>query len=286
MSKIPQTSHTEISQTEKKSNETKFALENVAHIADLLAEKLDMAIHDVDQVTKETKILALNGAIEAASAGAHGKTFEVVASQMSELAEKTNQITTRMKNETRQEIVDLAQVIKEQAKDFRGMRLSDLALTNIDLIDRNLYERSADIRWWATDRSVIEAITKNTEESCDFASHRLAIILKSYTVYHDLILCDLNGNIIASGKSNQFVLTGKNCLEKPWFQCAIDTKNGTEFGFQAVHKSRIDGECPITFSCLVHEDGDTNKKPIGVLASVFNWNSLAQKMISGRSRLS
>ena len=30
-------------------------------------------------------------------------------------------------------------------------------LTNIDLIDRNLYERSCDVRWWATDSSVVDA---------------------------------------------------------------------------------------------------------------------------------
>ncbi len=30
-----------------------------------------------------------------------------------------------------------------------GERLVDLALNAIEIIDRNLYERSCDVRWWA-----------------------------------------------------------------------------------------------------------------------------------------
>ena len=51
-------------------------------------------------------------------------------------------------------INDFSSILSNQV---RGTRLSDLALNNIDLIDRNLYERSCDVRWWATDSSIWHA---------------------------------------------------------------------------------------------------------------------------------
>ena len=37
------------------------------------------------------------------------------------------------------------------AEQAQGARLADLALNAIEIIDRNLYERTCDVRWWATD---------------------------------------------------------------------------------------------------------------------------------------
>ena len=34
----------------------------------------------------------------------------------------------------------------------------DLALNAIEFIDRNLYERTCDVRWWATDSAVVDCV--------------------------------------------------------------------------------------------------------------------------------
>ena len=34
---------------------------------------------------------------------------------------------------------------------MRSLVMDNLALNAIELIDRNLYERTCDVRWWATD---------------------------------------------------------------------------------------------------------------------------------------
>ena len=39
-----------------------------------------------------------------------------------------------------------------------------------DLIDRNLYERTCDVRWWATDDSLVQALTKHTQAAYQYAS--------------------------------------------------------------------------------------------------------------------
>lgn len=267
------------SQTENEESNENFSLEKVLEISDLLANRLDLAIGEVNTVNKKMSILSVNASIESAHAGDAGKAFTIVSSYMRDLSLETTEITKKMKTDAKNEIEHLSKIIKSQIEKFRGTRLSYLALTNIDLIDRNLYERTADIRWWSTDSSLVEALTKRTPESSKFASRRLGIILNAYTVYHDLILCDLDGIVIASGKSGVYDLIGKDCSKKLWFQNAKNTMNGESFGFQTVHKSKIKDQYPMTFSCKVHKEGNTNNSAIGILASVFNWNGLAQEIM-------
>ena len=176
--------------------EATFTLESVAELAELLASKTETAINEIMEINDKTHVLAINALIEASRAGEKGRAFSVVAEEMSKLSTNVSDITEKMRHESRDAITDLGNIIKIQATNVRGTRLSDLALVNIDLIDRNLYERSCDIRWWARDSSVVSALSTITQENYDFTSMRLGVILNAYTVYFDLVLCDLEGNVI------------------------------------------------------------------------------------------
>jgi hypothetical protein len=255
-----------------------FTLEEVVEFTDLIAEKLDGAIDKVDSINHKTHVLSVNASIEAARAGTYGRPFGIVATNMSELSEETSKITDRMRNDTK-EILRVGSMIKSQSKDFRGNRLSNMALVNIDLIDRNLYERTADVRWWATDGSVVDALSKKTPDSYTFASKRLGVILQAYTVYYDLVLADTNGNIVANGNS-QFYSVNTNVSDSAWFTSAMRTKSGSEFGFQTVHRSPlVNSNLSLVYSCAVRENGDTKGNIVGVLGVIFKWESLSQTVI-------
>jgi hypothetical protein len=246
---------------------------------DLIAEKLDTAIDKVDNINHKTHVLSVNASIEAARAGTYGRPFGIVATNMSELSEETSKITEKMRNDTK-EILQVGTLIKTQSKDFRGKRLTDLALVNIDLIDRNLYERTADVRWWATDGSVVGALTNKTRESYEFVTKRLGVILQAYTVYYDLVLADVNGNIIANGNPQKFSSVNANVADSSWFTSAMRTKNGGEFGFQTVHHSPlVSNNLALIYSCAVRENGDTKGNIIGTLGVIFKWESLSQTVI-------
>ena len=47
--------------------------------------------------------------------------------------------------------------------------------------------------------------------------------------------------------------------------------------------SSTSGSHTMTFSCKVHENGDPNRPAIGVLAAVFNWDGLAQRVVNETS---
>lgn len=256
----------------------KFTLEEVVEFTDLIAEKLDNAIDKVDNINHKTHVLSVNASIEAARAGTYGRPFGIVATNMSELSEETTKITEKMRNDTK-EILQVGSLIKAQSKDFRGNRLSDLALVNVDLIDRNLYERTADVRWWATDGSVVDALAKKTPESYDAVAKRLAVILQAYTVYYDLVLADTDGKIVANGNP-QYSSANTPVADSRWFSSAVKTKSGSEFGFESVHRSGlVDNNLALIYSCAVRENGDTKGKVIGVLGVIFKWESLSQTII-------
>ena len=242
-----------------------------------LSSMLTNAIDEIGDINANTRLLALNARIEAARAGEAGAAFSVVAGEVQSLSEKTSSVANELATQTKQSISELSRII---GTSVRGTRLSDVALTNIDLIDRNLYERSCDVRWWATDSSVVDALTKKTAEARQFACDRLGVILNSYTVYVDLVLADMEGKIVANGRPAQFKSIGRNVANQQWFSSARQTRSGEEFGFQTAHHSDlIDRQPALVYSCGVRKDGSANGPLIGVLGIIFNWEGLAQTIM-------
>jgi hypothetical protein len=255
--------------------------ERIALLSQELAGKMDRAVQQIRDLNVESRILSFNAQIEAARSGAAGATFGVVALAMRELSGATAKVAESVSSETRGTLGELERISKVLATNVRGTRLSDLALVNIDLIDRNLYERSCDCRWWATDTSLVDALTTREPEAVRFASHRMGIILNSYTVYFDLVLADRDGNIVANGRPQQYSSLGQNCSQSKWFSSAMSTQSGEEFGFQEVHESTlVSGERVLVYSAGVREGGEANGKLLGVLGIVFKWDALAQTIVT------
>jgi hypothetical protein len=253
------------------------SVQDIARYVSDLSSMLTNAIGEISDINSNTRLLALNARIEAARAGEAGAAFSVVAGEVQSLSEKTSGVANDLATKTRQSIAELSHII---GTSVRGTRLSDIALTNIDLIDRNLYERSCDVRWWATDSSVVDALTKNTPEAQKFASHRLGVILNSYTVYVDLVLADMDGNIVANGRPDRFQSVGRRVADQEWFSAALATKSGEEFGFQTAHRCElVDRQPALVYSCGIRREGLANGPMIGVLGIVFNWEGLAQTIV-------
>jgi hypothetical protein len=267
---------------EKTVAKDKSTPEVVADLTRTLDHVMNKTITDIDTVNDQIRVLALNARIEAARAGEAGKAFNIVAMEIATLSNNSARVVNNLKNRSGATLQRIGKVSKQMATAFKGTRMSDVALMNIDLIDRNLYERSCDVRWWATDASLVEALTKRTLDAHDFASKRLGVILDSYTVYYDLVLCDLSGTIVANGRPGQFRSQKTEHSNADWFRSALATRSGTEFGFQSVHRSPlVNDRLALVYSCCVREGGEVNGRPLGVLGIVFNWEALAQTIVNG-----
>lgn len=254
--------------------------EKITSLAYELKKSMQSSLGEINNINTKTKLLSFNAQIQAAKAGAAGTSFAVVASEMNNLSAMTGDVSQKLVDETQGLLSELEEISHSLGFNVRGKRLSDIALTNIDLIDRNLYERTCDVRWWATDSALVDALNDQTSDAYDYASRRMGVILSAYTVYYDLVLCDLNGRVVANGKPDQYSSKNMTVEEEEWFQKSLRSRCGDEYGFQAVHKSSlVNNEHVLTYACGVREGGEANGKLIGVLGILFNWESLAQTIV-------
>ena len=259
---------------------TDVSPEKLTSYSTALAGQLERALREIGTVNHRTRLLSFNAQIEAARSGEAGAAFGVVAKEMLALSQQITEVASELRGQSAAAIRDLAEMNQKLSTSFRGMRLSDLALTNIDLIDRNLYERSCDVRWWATDPSLCRALQEATADARSYASHRLGVILDAYTVYFDLVLCDAQGRVVANGRPHHFHSVGSAQDAAPWFREAMRTQSGDEFGFHTVHASPlVNGERALVYSCAVRENGASRGEPLGVLGIVFRWDALAQTIV-------
>ncbi len=237
-------------------------------------------LRDITGVTNTLRILALNALIEAKRAGDMGAGFAVVADEVRQISGRVEEISKRMADELATEIGALETLTESMAAQNQGARLIDLALNAIELIDRNLYERTCDVRWWATDAAMVAAAS--APSACATASQRLGVILDAYTVYLDLWLCDLDGNIIANGRPNRYSVEGANVADQAWFQRARPLLSGDDFAVADITTERhLNGAQVATYATAVRENGLSDGKAIGVLGVHFDWQPQAAAITQG-----
>ncbi|WP_415718388.1 cache domain-containing protein [Maridesulfovibrio sp.] len=80
-----------------------------------------------------------------------------------------------------------------------------LARLAIDIMDRNLYERANDCRWWALTSDFKSILAKDNIESDDHAQMRkiLGYINSLYTVYTNLFIYNRSGKILACSSASE-----------------------------------------------------------------------------------
>lgn len=257
--------------------------ERISELAGTVLARIRESIKEIGEINLQARILAFNAQLEASRAGEAGRGFAVVGQEMVSFSNRTQAAARTIETEAEGRMRNLAEISHQLAtrlSDVRGTRLCDLARVNIDLIDRNLYERSCDVRWWATDAAPVAALENPGRETARHAGQRLGVILNAYTVYYDIVLAGKNGTIVANGRPDQFSSIGSIHRDAPWFTSALAAASGDEFGFQTVHASPlVGGRRALVYSCKVCRGGDARGEALGVLGIVFNWDGLAQKIM-------
>jgi hypothetical protein len=254
-------------------------------IARLTAEVDQIACEkakSIQQITNQMKMLALNALIESSRAGAHGAGFAVVAQEVRSVGQKVETIARELETQLTRRTANLMQSIERMTERSRGERMIDLALNAIELMDRNLYERTCDVRWWATDSAVVDCAVDPNTANISHVAERLAVILRAYTVYLDLWLCDLDGNVVASARSDRFNVKGANVASTRWFSDALKLRSGDDYVAGDVERQSLLGNAPVaTYCASVREGGNANGKPLGILAIHFDWETQARAIVEG-----
>ncbi len=253
---------------------------NLAYdISEMTRDKVG-AIEDIMQTTK---ILALNARIEAARAGVAGAAFGVVAEEIGKVSEEINHIASDFRDAVEGHTQRIEEAGGRMLVEFRGQRFTDLSLNAIEIIDRNLFERSCDVRWWATDSAVVAAVGGEDAAVREHASARLATILRSYVVYLDLWIADAEGRVVANGRPDRYPnAVGLNAARSAWFQQAMNTASGDEFTVTDIARnSALDDAAVATYATAIRAGGDAHGAPLGVLGIFFDWTPQAEDVVKG-----
>jgi len=239
-------------------------------------------IEEIHKITNGLRMLALNALIESARAGENGRGFSVVAAEVREISSRVGAIAQQFSTELSRQMDGLESMTLAMSSQAAGQRLMDLALNAIELMDRNLYERTCDVRWWATDSAVVDALVDPSPERASHASRRLGVILAAYTVYLDIWLCDRDGRVVASGRPDRFPLAGHSVRHEPWFTRSMALATGDDYAVADVTRAAVLQDAEVaTYATTVRAGGATHGAPLGVLAIHFDWSPQARAIVQG-----
>jgi hypothetical protein len=256
---------------------------------DILALALEVSrvtgekISQIETIMRQTRLLALNARIEAGRAGAAGAAFGVVAHEMGDVSAQITEVAQQLREAVQENVARIETVGAELMTTFRGARLQDIALNAVEIIDRNLYERSCDVRWWATDSAVVQALERPSAAAASHAVERLATILRSYTVYLDLWVVDAQGRVVADGRPRQYPgVIGLDVSREAWFRDAMATRDGDQYVVADVASAPALGGAPAaTYATAIRKGAQPDGAAIGALGVFFDWAPQAMAVVSG-----
>jgi len=263
------------------------SVERLVEITNGVTHLADDKISRIHGITRRSRMLALNAAIEAHRFGSQGKGFAVVADEVKSISAEISDLASSLQGELRGRLETVSQYaadMNDEVATLRGERLVDLAHNAIEIIDRNLYERSCDVRWWATDSALVDCVADSSDSAkARFASERLGVILDSYTVYLDLWVADADGRVVATGRPGRYPnALDANVSKEQWFQDALATQDGGEFAVADIHTvPALRHAVAATYSTAIRENGDNDGKIIGVLGIFFDWEPQAKAIVQG-----
>jgi chemotaxis signal transduction protein len=146
-----------------------------------------------------------------------------------------------------------------------------LASLAIDIMDRNLYERANDCRWWALRSNFREQLGKGelSEEELRVIQSVLAHINSLYTVYDNLVLFDRQGRILAVSNPGYQSFLGR-ALGDEWVKSVLGLKNSqcytvSAFMPTALYKNRHS----YIYGAAIYDLQDSHKV-VGGIGIVFD----------------
>lgn len=241
-----------------------------------------------ETAASQTQLLALNATIEAARAGRDGAGFGVVASEVGKLAQQATANSRAFQDKVMGRITQGTNYAEGLVEQLESQRLTDMTLGLVQLIVRNLYERTADCRWWATDDAMVRACESPDDTMlADHASQRLGVINGFYSVYSDLVLCDTSGRVIANAQPARYSLRGSSMAGERWFAEAMQTTAGDQYVVDEVKPFASHGNEPMAvYGATIREGARNDGAILGVLGVYFNWAEQGHAIVNKEAPIS
>ena len=173
---------------------------------------------------------------------------------------------------------DTASIFSDSISDLQNTVLSSnqddaafMADLAINIMDRNLYERANDCRWWALTSAFQDILskTKQSEEERQKLTDILAYINNLYTVYTNLYLFDTNEKIIAVSDPNQVHLVGQQLQQESGSSVALKLDNSQQYSLSPFLKTALYGDKE-TYIYNAAIRSNQSQKVVGGVGVVFD----------------
>lgn len=166
-------------------------------------------------------------------------------------------------SELKEELIPL--LIRENLKKYTE-ELRSKAQISIDILIRNLFERTADVGFLATDTAIIDFL--NDRFSADSLRKRLIEYTMKYSVYNEIIITDPQGNIRLNINGTNHVVSSSD----PMIRSALETDGYIEkYGATDLFHTQ---EKTLMFAQKISD----NNRPIGVLILCFRFNDEMERI--------
>jgi len=216
----------------------------------LLNEQLNQIIEKANNIIEDIADVIING--------------ELIASKqkvyvLTPILDNLRNISTELLASIKKSIKNLEYVV-EEALIHDVKMASHLA---IDIMDRNLYERANDSRWWALTPSFGTELSSQTSDTAKLEA-TLTYINELYTVYTNIFIYDANRKIIASSQDSSIV---GETLSDEYIQKTLANKNSQNYFVSPFDKSSFyEDEATYIYSASIV----AKERVIGGIAVVFD----------------
>ncbi|MDT4329689.1 cache domain-containing protein [Methylomonas sp. MV1] len=157
-----------------------------------------------------------------------------------------------------------------------------LASLAVDIMDRNLYERANDCRWWA----LTSAFRRHLAAGSPDAGQRreiadiLQYINALYTVYTNLYVYDANGDIVAVSDPNQQALVGGRVGDDSGAVTALKCPDSQSYRVSPFARSALYAQRPTyIYNAAITDLADTTRV-VGGIGIVFDSEPQFAAMLS------
>jgi hypothetical protein len=169
-------------------------------------------------------------------------------------------------------IQHIHQVLIETIKD----KVSFSALLAGNIMDRNLYERANDCRWWALNSkfrqilSLCQQPVELTPEQKSTLEGHLQYINQLYTVYTNILIYNRNGEVLAVSNPNESILIGQRLSQTHDVKRCLELKNTQEYVVSKFETTALYNNRPTYIYHAAIKNSQNPNLNVGGIALVFD----------------
>ena len=167
-------------------------------------------------------------------------------------------------------------VLYDQTQGSLSREAQQMAALGVDIMDRNLYERANDNRWWALTPAFRASLAEGAPDAAEIG-RILAYINGLYTVYSTLFVFDARGRVVADSRNGASGMVGE-MLQGAHIEAALAGRNTQAYSVSVFEPTPLYDGRPTYIYCGSILAPDFSRT-VGGVAIVFDGDPQFRQML-------